>query len=184
MIVRPADLPGVLLVEPEVHRDGRGFFLETHHERRYAAHGIQGPFVQDNCSFSARGVLRGLHYQHPLAQGKLVFAIQGEIFDAAVDIRLGSPTFGRWAGARLSSESMAQIWVPPGFAHGFLTLSETALVVYKCTELYDPAGDASIAWDDPDIAIGWPPGRPTLSAKDARAPRLRDVDRSRLPRHG
>ena len=177
-----SELPGVVMFEPRIFTDDRGYFIETWHQRRYAEEGgLSEHFVQDNLSFSRRGVLRGLHYQHPRAQGKLVQALQGEIFDIAVDIRRGSPTFGRWVGMRLCSENGRQAYIPPGFAHGFQVLSETAMVLYKCTEFYCPADDASLAWDDPDLSINWPLADPILSPKDASAPRLETIPRDRLP---
>ena len=179
----PTALPGVILVEPVVHRDSRGFFLETYNERRYREAGIGGTFVQDNHSRSARGTLRGLHFQVRRPQGKLVRAVAGEMFDVAVDIRRGSPTFGRWVGARLSAENFRQIYVPPGFAHGFCVLSEVGEVEYKCTELYDPQDELGIAWNDPQIGIEWPVDDPLVSSRDAAAPRLRDVEAT-LERHG
>ena len=160
-----------------MHRDARGFFLETYNARRYAAGGITGPFVQDNHSRSARGTLRGLHAQVQRPQGKLVRVVEGEIYDVALDIRRGSPAFGRWVGMRISGEDFRQLWIPPGFAHGFCVLSEVAHVEYKCTELYDASDEVSIAWNDPDIGIDWPVTDPVVSAKDARAPRLRDAIR-------
>ncbi len=182
------DLPGVVLVEPRIFRDDRGYFLETWSAAAYGPAGLPGRFAQDNLSCSAPGVLRGLHYQFPTGQGKLVGVIRGEVFDVAVDIRVGSPTFGKWEGARLSAENGRQLYIPPGFAHGFLVLGgEPALFAYKCTEGYDPSGQCSILWDDPDLAIDWPDAAdspPLLSPKDRDAPRLRDVPESRLPRHG
>ncbi len=173
-------LPGVILVEPKVFEDHRGFFLETFRADRYAEGGIAAPFVQDNHSSSVRGTLRGLHAQLAHPQGKLVRAIEGEIFDVAVDIRRGSPTFGRWVGERLSSDNFRQLYVPPGFAHGFAVLSERAQVEYKCTDFYAPGDELAIAWNDPEIGIDWPLGEPVLSAKDRDAPRLAEVD-ERLP---
>ena len=171
----PTALPDVIVVEPDVHRDARGFFLETYHREKYAAGGITATFVQDNHSRSVRGTLRGLHAQLVKAQGKLIRVVEGEIHDVAVDIRRGSPTFGRSVGMRLTGEDFRQLWIPPGFAHGFCVLSEIAHVEYKCTELYDPAHEISILWNDPDLAIDWPIREPVVSAKDSRAPRLRDV---------
>ena len=176
----PTELPGVLLIEPDVHGDARGFFLETWHERKYAEAGIHGPFVQDNHSFSTRGTLRGLHAQHLHPQGKLVRAVEGEMFDVAVDIRRGSPTFSRWVGFVLSGENFRQLWIPPGFAHGFCVLSERVHVEYKCTDFYDAEDELAVAWNDPDIGIAWPIPAPALSAKDARAPRLAEIA-DRLP---
>lgn len=171
-------LPGVILIEPKVFADPRGFFMETYHLERFREHGIAETFVQDNHSRSARGVLRGLHYQEPNPQGKLVRCTRGALFDVAVDIRKGSPHFGKWVGYELSEENKRMLWVPPGFAHGFCVVSETADLVYKCTAPYEPSGDRGIAWNDPDIGITWPlDGEPTLSAKDAKAPRLRDAVR-------
>ena len=182
MKVETTGLPGLLLIEPEVFRDARGYFLETFRADGYAAAGIPGPFVQDNVSFSHAGVLRGLHFQNPNGQAKLVFALEGEIFDVAVDVRAGSPSFGRWTGARLSADSGRQLYIPRGFAHGFCVLSQTARVAYKCDALYDPGSELSVMWNDPDIGIEWPLAAPVLSKKDAAAPRLADIDRARLPR--
>lgn len=182
MNVVPTKLPGVLLVEPRVFRDARGYFLETYNEATYRAGGLSVSFVQDNLSHSFRGVLRGLHYQHPSAQGKLVSVLDGEVFDVAVDIRPDSPTFRQWVGVYLSSENSRQCYVPPGYAHGFVVTSDVAKVCYKCTALYQPKDEGSIAWNDPDLAIEWPVDGPILSAKDRDAPRLRDVPLPRLPR--
>ena len=176
MKVLPTDIPGVLILEPKVFGDERGFFLETFHARRYAEAGIPGPFVQDNYSRSVKGTLRGLHFQEPQPQGKLVQVVAGAVYDVAVDIRKGSPTFGKWVGVELSSENKRQFWVPPGFAHGFCVLSESADFQYKCTALYAPENDRGISWNDPDLAISWPiSATPKLSAKDAAAPRLKDA---------
>lgn len=166
------DIPGVVLVEPRVFRDERGFFLETHHAEKFRAGGIDLTFVQDNHSKSVRGTLRGLHGQHRRPQGKLVRVIAGEIFDVAVDIRPDSPTFGKWVGATLSAENFKQMYVPPGLLHGFCVMSDTAEVLYKCTDLYDPTDEIGAAWDDPAIAIAWPIADPILSEKDKRLPRL------------
>ena len=171
----PLAIPDVLLVEPAVFRDDRGYFLETWHQEKYRAGGLPGTFVQDNHSFSIRGTLRGLHAQLRHPQGKLVRASQGEIFDVAVDIRPGSPTFGKWVGEILSGENFRQLWVPPGFAHGFCVLSETAHVMYKCTELYRRDDEVSLLWNDPSIGDGgieWPVREPLLSPKDRDAPTL------------
>lgn len=176
-------LPGVLILEPKVFGDARGFFMETWHAERYAELGIAGPFVQDNLSSSTKGVLRGLHYQHPHAQGKLVSVVQGEVFDVAVDIRIGSPTFGQWTSVVLSGENHKQFWVPAGFAHGFCVLSETAVFAYKCTDVYTPAAEGGIRWDDPDLGIEWPLQDILLSEKDQRHPFLRDVPKARLPNY-
>ena len=180
MRVVPTAIPDVLVVEPDIHHDGRGFFLETYHAERYRAHGIAGPFVQDNHSRSVGGTLRGLHLQLRRPQGKLIRVIEGEIFDVAVDVRRGSPTFGRWVGVTLSDANFKQVYVPPGFAHGFAVVSPIAQVEYKCTDLYDPASEIGIAWNDPALAIAWPVADPVLSARDGRHPRLADVT-DRLP---
>jgi dTDP-4-dehydrorhamnose 3,5-epimerase len=168
-------VPGVVLIEPHVHRDGRGFFVETFHSEKYRAGGIDATFVQDNHSHSVRGTLRGLHAQHPGEQGKLLRAIAGEIFDVAVDVRRGSPTYGRFVSVVLSAQNFKQLYVPPGFLHGFLVTSDEAQVEYKCTELYRPGAEFGVAWNDPELAIPWPVDEPILSAKDAAAPRLADV---------
>jgi dTDP-4-dehydrorhamnose 3,5-epimerase len=171
----PSPLGGVIVVEPDVYRDDRGFFLETFHASKYESGGIAGPFVQDNHSRSRRGILRGLHAQKRKPQGKLVRVIEGAVLDVAVDIRPGSPTYARSFAIELTAENFRQLWVPPGFAHGFYVLSEAAQVEYKCTAFYDAADEVGIAWNDPDIGIEWPDTAPLLSEKDARAPRLRDV---------
>ena len=158
-----------------MHRDARGFFLETYHQAKYAAFGITAAFVQDNHSRSGRGTLRGLHAQVHRPQGKLIRVVEGEIYDVAVDIRRGSATFGRAVGMTISGEDFRQIWIPPGFAHGFCVLSEVAHVEYKCTETYDAADEISILWNDPDLAIPWPIRDPIVSARDGRAPRLREI---------
>ncbi|MEK6202070.1 MAG: dTDP-4-dehydrorhamnose 3,5-epimerase [Desulfobulbaceae bacterium] len=176
MKVIETPLAGLLIIEPKVFGDERGFFLETWAKKRYWDAGITVDFVQDNLSFSGRGVLRGLHIQNPKAQGKLVYLLQGEVFDVAVDLRKGSPTFGRWHGVVLSAENKRQFWVPPGFAHGFCVTSETALFAYKCTELYAPEHEKSIRWDDPALAINWPVTAPQVSDKDRLAPLLADID--------
>jgi dTDP-4-dehydrorhamnose 3,5-epimerase len=172
----------VVLIEPDVFRDERGFFLETWREERYRANGIDARFVQDNHSRSRRGALRGLHAQLDPMQGKLVRVVAGEVFDVAVDIRVGSPSFGRHTAATLSAENFLQLWIPPGFAHGFCVLSETAEVEYKCTAPYRPEGEVAIAWNDPELAIAWPVADPVLSPRDALAPRLAEL-RARLPVH-
>jgi dTDP-4-dehydrorhamnose 3,5-epimerase len=177
----PTRLPEVLLIEPRVFGDERGFFMETWHSERYAGAGIPGPFVQDNLSFSQRGVLRGLHFQNPNAQGKLVYVLQGEVFDVAVDIRVGSPTFGQWVGYTLSADNKRQLWVPEGFAHGFCVTSETALFAYKCTALYASDCEHVLRWDDPGIGIRWPVESPSLSGKDRDAPTLDTIARDDLP---
>ena len=185
MNVIPTRLPGVVIVEPRVFRDDRGYFLETWSAAASGPAGLPTVFLQDNLSCSAPGVLRGMHYQFPKGQGKLVSVVRGEVFDVAVDIRVGSPTFGKWEGATLSAENGRQLYIPPGFAHGFLvTGPEPTLFAYKCTEGYDGAGQCSILWDDPEIGIEWPGGvTPLLSPKDRDAPRLRDVPESRLPQY-
>jgi len=173
----PTRLPDVLLIEPKVFGDSRGFFFESWNEREFERAGIAARFVQDNHSRSARGVLRGLHYQIRQPQGKLVRVVEGEIFDVAVDIRRSSPNFGRWEGARLSSQSKNMLWIPVGFAHGFCVISDFAEVLYKTTDFYFPEQERSILWNDPDLGISWPlDGDPILSAKDSRAPRLRDAE--------
>jgi len=184
MKIIETELPGVLIVEPDRFGDARGFFQEIWHEGRYGEAGIPGPFVQDNMSLSAQGVLRGLHYQNPHAQGKLVYVLQGEAFDVAVDVRVGSPTFGKWTGVTLSGDSGRQFYIPPGFAHGFCVTGESALFAYKCTDFYNPETEGAIRWNDPAIGIDWPVSDPTVSGKDADAPLLADVDRARLPVHG
>ena len=177
------DIPEVVVVEPAVFRDDRGFFLEVYHQRKFQEGGLPGTFVQDNHSHSVRGTLRGLHAQLRNPQGKLVRAAVGEIFDVAVDIRPGSPTFGRWVGEVLSGENFRQLWVPPGFAHGFCVLSETVHVEYKCTDFYDAADEVGVAWDDPEIGISWPLRDPIISAKDRAAPKLAEILHL-LSRHG
>jgi dTDP-4-dehydrorhamnose 3,5-epimerase len=176
MKVSPTGHPEVLLIEPEVFRDERGFFMETFHAEKFRQHGLPVAFVQDNHSRSTCGVLRGLHYQLEHPQGKLVRAATGEIFDVAVDIRKGSPHFGKWAAAVLSGENCHQLYIPPGFAHGFCVLSEQADFLYKCTDLYAPGDEYGIAWDDPDIGIDWPELDYILSDKDLRNPVLHDSD--------
>jgi dTDP-4-dehydrorhamnose 3,5-epimerase len=177
-------LPGVVIIEPRIFRDDRGYFLETWSAANYGSASLPTEFAQDNLSCSKPGVLRGLHYQFPTAQGKLVCVTKGEVFDVAVDIRVGSPTFGQWEGVRLSSQNGRQLYIPEGFAHGFQVLGdEPAFFSYKCTAGYDPTGQCSILWDDPDLTIEWPGASPLLSPKDAEAPRLRDVPESRLPRY-
>ena len=173
-------LPGVIVIVPDVHRDARGFFLETFHADRYRAAGIHQPFVQDNQSLSVRGTIRGLHLQVKRPQAKLVRVIEGTIYDVAVDVRRGSPTFGKWIGVELSAENFKQCFVPAGFAHGFSVMSEIAQVEYKCTDVYDRESEVGIAWDDPGLAIGWPAGNALLSDRDREAPRLADIT-ERLP---
>ncbi len=175
MKITETKLPGVLLLEPKRFGDDRGFFIELFHARKYEEAGIAGPFVQDNFSRSVKGTLRGLHFQEPNAQGKLVQVMVGTVFDVAVDIRRGSPTFGQWVGVELSAENRNQLWVPAGFAHGFCVLSESADFLYKCTDFYAPGTERGVAWNDPDLAIEWPVSFPLLSPKDAMAPRLKDA---------
>jgi dTDP-4-dehydrorhamnose 3,5-epimerase len=184
MKVQETELPGVLLVEPDRFGDARGFFQEIWHEERYREAGIPGPFVQDNMSLSAHGVLRGLHFQNPNGQGKLVYVLQGEVFDVAVDIRAGSPTFGKWVGYSLSADNGRQFYVPSGFAHGFCVTSESALFAYKCTDFYNHRTEGAVRWDDPAIGIDWPIADPAVSAKDAEAPLLAEVDPAKLPVFG
>jgi dTDP-4-dehydrorhamnose 3,5-epimerase len=174
-------LPGVLVVEPQVFGDHRGFFYESYNEAKYAKLGIHANFVQTNVSRSAKGVLRGLHYQWPNPQGKLVSVLEGEVYDVAVDIRRGSPTYAQWAGVMLTAENRRHMWIPAGFAHGFCVLSDFATFTYQCTSLYDPAADASICWNDAALAIDWPISNPLISAKDAKAPLLAEVPADRLP---
>ena len=176
-------LDGVIVVEPDVHRDDRGFFLETFHVGKYAEGGIALPFVQDNHSRSQRGTLRGLHAQWRKPQGKLVRALSGAIWDVAVDMRVGSPTFSEWVGVELTSDNFKQIYVPPGFLHAFVVVSEVAEVEYKCTDLYDPGGELGVRWNDPGIGIEWPLAEPLLSGKDAEAPCLSEVDPELLPKY-
>lgn len=181
MTIRETSLPGVLLVEPQIFRDGRGFFIETFSSRGVAGTGIPQNFVQDNHSRSARGVLRGLHYQLNNPQGKLVHVARGRVFDVAVDIRVGSPTFGKWYGAELNDENLNSLWIPGGFAHGFLVLSDVADVIYKCTHFYDGSDDHGVAWNDQRIGIDWPSMNPQVSAKDAVYEGLSE-SRTDLPR--
>ncbi len=175
MNVVATDLPEVKLIAPRVFGDHRGFFLETFHAARYADIGIRAPFVQDNWSRSTRGTLRGLHFQEPHGQGKLVQVMSGAVFDVAVDVRRGSPTFGRWVGYELNEENKHQLWIPAGFAHGFVVLSATCDFVYKCTDLYRPDAERAVAWNDPALNIDWHVDAPLLSPKDAAAPRLADA---------
>ena len=177
MQVRDTDIPDVKEILPTVHGDERGFFLETYSARRYTKHGIPTSFVQDNWSRSRRGILRGLHYQVQQSQGKLVQAMSGEVFDVAVDLRRRSETFGRWVGVVLSAERKNQLWIPPGFAHGFLVLSEVADFVYKCTDYYAPEHERCLRWDDPTVAIEWPlDGEPMLSEKDRNGASLNEIE--------
>jgi dTDP-4-dehydrorhamnose 3,5-epimerase len=176
MDVTETSLPGVIILQPRVFGDDRGFFMETYNQRLFAAIGIPEVFVQDNHSRSARNVVRGLHYQVPNPQGKLLRCVAGSLFDVAVDIRRGSPTFGRWTSVELSAENKRMLWIPPGLAHGFCVTSAWGELVYKCTTLWEAADDRGVAWDDPDLAIEWPiRGEVILSAKDRLLPRLRDA---------
>ncbi|GMU42305.1 MAG: dTDP-4-dehydrorhamnose 3,5-epimerase [Xanthomonadales bacterium] len=177
-------IPGVVVIEPVVHGDSRGWFLEAYNRERFAAAGLPTEFPQANTSRSARGVLRGLHHQWPKPQGKLVWVVEGAVWDVAVDVRRGSATFGQWYGVELSADNHRMIYVPPGCLHGFQVLSEYATFSYLVTELYDPACDRGIAWNDPDIGAHWPLPEPILSAKDRAAPRLRDVPAEWLPGDG
>ena len=171
----PAGIPGVIIVEPDVFEDRRGFFLETYHAEKYRAGGIADMFVQDNQSRSAGGTVRGLHLQLGRPQGKLIRVIEGEIFDVAVDVRRGSPTFGKWVGVTLSAANFRQCFIPKGFAHGFAVVSDVAQVEYKCTDFYDARSEIGIAWDDPAIGIAWPVSNPVLSDRDKRHPRLAEI---------
>lgn len=184
MRVVSTKLAEVKLFEPKVFGDRRGFFKETWSQRRYAEAGVQGTFVQDNVSRSVRGTLRGLHLQYPVEQGKLLYVLEGEIFDVAVDARVGSPSYAQWVGVELSADNHRQVWVPPGFLHGFCVLSDSALVLYKCTAPYDPPSEVGVAFDDPDIGVRWPVEEPVLSDRDRAHPKLRDIDPARFPRFG
>jgi len=175
-------IPGLLVVEPKVHGDTRGFFMETWHASRYRDAGLPDRFVQSNLSRSGPGVIRGLHFQFPEPQGKLVYVLEGRVFDVAVDIRTDSPTFRQWAGVELSAENHRQMYVPEGFAHGFCVLGDGALLAYLCTAEYRAEYDAAIAWDDPDLGIRWPLADARLSRKDASAPRLAEIPGDALPR--
>jgi dTDP-4-dehydrorhamnose 3,5-epimerase len=175
MRITPTGLEGVLLIEPPRFADGRGFFTELFHAGRYAPAGITQAFVQDNFSRSRRGVIRGLHFQQPNSQGKLITCLRGAVFDVALDVRRGSPTFGRWVSAELDEASGRQLWIPPGFAHGFCVISDEADVLYKVTDFWTPVHERTIAWNDPDLAIRWPVENPQLSDKDRAAPRLKDA---------
>ena len=183
MKVIETELPDILVLEPRVFSDARGYFLETYSAERYRNAGLPDDFVQDNISFSSKGTLRGLHYQHPHGQAKLVQVLEGSVFDVAVDIRPDSPTFGRWHAVTLTAEKHNQMYIPTGFAHGFYVLSETALFSYKCSDYYVPETEGGIAWDDPDIGIRWPlSGEPTISEKDMKLGRLADLPAEKLPR--
>jgi len=177
MKISKTGIPEVLLFEPTVHGDERGYFMETFRASVFRARGLVFDFVQENQSRSAKGTLRGLHFQHQFPQGKIVRVIAGEVFDVAVDLRVSSPTFGQWVGAVLTAENRKQLWVPPGFAHGFYVLSENADLCYKCTEYYHPEDDHSLLWSDPKVAVNWPlvSPEPLLSAKDAAAKQLHEI---------
>jgi dTDP-4-dehydrorhamnose 3,5-epimerase len=183
MEVQTTKIPGLVIIDPAVHGDERGFFMESYSRDRYAEAGLPREFVQDNLSLSANGILRGLHLQHPNGQGKLCSVLEGEVFDVAVDVRVGSPTFGQWESVVLSADNKRQFYIPPGFAHGFCVLSERALFSYKCTGLWVAKDELGVAWDDPAIGIEWPIEAPKLSEKDLRNPRLEDIAGDRLPRH-
>jgi dTDP-4-dehydrorhamnose 3,5-epimerase len=184
MDVQTTEIAGLLIFKPKIFGDARGFFLETYNRERYRQAGLTEDFVQDNMSLSRKGVLRGLHFQKPYTQGKLVSVVFGQVWDVAVDLRKDSPTFGRWHGLYLDGESKTQFYVPAGFAHGFIVTSETALFSYKCTEIYHPECESALLWNDPDVGIRWPMPEglqsPELSAKDSVAPRLKDIPRDRL----
>lgn len=180
MKVQGCDIAGLFVLEPKVFGDSRGFFLETWNRQRYGEAGIDGDFVQDNISFSKKGTLRGLHFQNPKPQAKLMQVLQGEVFDVAVDIRRSSPTFGRWHSVLLSADNKKQFYIPAGFAHGFAVLSDTALFHYKCTEFYSPKDEMAIRWDDPEIGIEWPIASPLISERDSKGLRLREAPSERL----
>jgi dTDP-4-dehydrorhamnose 3,5-epimerase len=182
MKVTRTPVSGVLLIEPVLFRDSRGYFMESWNRERYREAGLPDDFVQDNVSFSRCGVLRGLHFQQPHPQGKLLCVLHGAVFDVAVDVRVGSPTFGSWTGYVLSEENSRQLFVPPGLAHGFVVTSDTALLSYKCTEYYHPSTETTLLWNDPDLGVAWPVETPKLSAKDQAGIRLRDIPEERLPR--
>jgi len=174
-------IPGLLIFEPAVFGDARGYFMETYSVNRYREAGIEESFVQDNISLSRKGILRGLHYQKPMEQGKLVQVLSGEVYDVAVDIRHGSPTFGHWEAVTLNDENKRQLYVPPGFAHGFVVTSESAMFMYKCTDLYNPSGEKTIAWNDPELGVVWPENDPILSGKDKAGILLSDLNEEDLP---
>lgn len=184
MKVTQTNLPSVVIIEPDVYGDERGYFLETWSQKRYAEAGVPEIFVQDNLSRSSKGILRGLHLQHPHGQGKLVQVYRGEVYDVAVDVRVGSPTFGQWMGTRLSEDDHRQVYIPPGFAHGFCVLSDVALFGYKCTEAYHRESELGLIWNDPALGIDWPVTDPTVSAKDASFSPLAEIPKDRLPQYG
>jgi dTDP-4-dehydrorhamnose 3,5-epimerase len=181
MKITKTTIPEVLIIEPDVFGDARGWFIETFSKQRYEQNGIKLQFVQDNVSFSAKNVLRGLHFQNPKSQGKLVQVLSGQVYDVAVDIRVGSPTFGKWIGETLSGSNHKQLYIPPGFAHGYCVLSETALFSYKCTDYYSPVDEGGVIYNDPDIGIAWPVDKPMLSKKDTGYCRLKDIPKNKLP---
>jgi len=183
MQVVETNLPGIIVFEPDVFGDHRGWFIETFNAERYKEAGLEAEFVQDNVSFSSRGILRGLHFQNPVSQGKLVQVLDGEVFDVAVDIRKGSPDFGKWHGEVLSVENHKQMFIPEGFAHGFCVLSETAIFSYKCTDYYSPSTEGGVIWNDPDIGIDWPVKEPVLSQKDTVYSKLSDISVDVLPKY-
>lgn len=184
MDVFETEIDGVLLLQPDVFGDERGFFVETWQRDRYEALGIRNEFVQDNLSFSRKGVLRGLHAQHPRGQAKLVQVLTGKIFDVAVDLRAGSPTFGQWVGRTLTEENRHQLYIPDGFAHGFCTLCDSTLFSYKCSNLYSPENELTVLWNDADIGINWPIKDPVISEKDAQGKLLRNIIPEHLPQYG
>lgn len=181
MKIEPTSISGVLILEPAVFEDQRGFFMETYHRDRYVSSGIHTDFVQDNLSLSYGGIVRGLHFQHPHGQAKLIQVLEGEVLDIAVDVRRGSPSFGRWVGVELSGSNRRQLFIPEGFAHGFCVVSERAVFQYKCSDFYSPASERGIIWNDPDLGIRWPVETPVLSAKDSSYCRLRDMPEDFLP---
>jgi len=183
MNVIETKLPGLLIIEPKVFGDTRGFFMEIWNQKRYADMKMPLSFVQDNISYSKKGTLRGLHFQYPNSQGKLVYVLQGEVFDVVVDIRVGSPTFGEWEGFELTVDNKRQVYISEGFAHGFCVLSETALFAYKCTDFYNPQAEGGIIWNDSDIKIAWPDGNYILSEKDRNYPNLKELPKNRLPKY-
>ncbi|OGT07482.1 MAG: dTDP-4-dehydrorhamnose 3,5-epimerase [Gammaproteobacteria bacterium GWF2_41_13] len=180
-VTQHAKLPDLLIIEPKHFGDTRGYFFESFQAERYALHGIPATFVQDNCSRSMKGVLRGLHHQKAHTQGKLIYATRGQILDVAVDIRQGSPTFGQWAGVILDDQNHRQVYIPPGFAHGFCVLSLEADIFYKCTHYYYPAAELTLRWDDPDVGIEWPIQNPLISVKDQNGKFLKDFNKCDLP---
>jgi dTDP-4-dehydrorhamnose 3,5-epimerase len=183
MKIKKLDLEGAMIIEPDVYPDGRGYFFETYQEKRYRKYGIDVTFVQDNISFSTRGILRGLHFQHPHSQAKLAQVIKGEVLDIIVDIRRGSPTFRCWRGVRLSEENHRQLFVPGGFAHGYCVLSDEAVFTYKCSDFYTPECEKGVLWSDPDIGIDWPIKVPMLSEKDGQYSLLKNIPDEDLPEY-